>query len=308
MSFFYRAHGLAIESDLHLPFWQTVPGVDAVDVSISYGEAPHDLADPLQVRAGYQCRDRETLFTNPNAGRVWVRDGRQIVVDPLPDRSDELAAIVVTSGLAALLHQRGLAVLTGSAVLTANGAVVLYGSAFSGKTTLAAALHESGYPLICDGLVSLHCLNEACFVTGGAGGLFMAAGDRASAGLRRHRFHRMTDKGTRLWTEWPSVTGTNIPVHAFINVVAAPRAPLELSDITNRKAFEAFWNYTAWSNIAIDMGLRRQVFENCSGLAKIASMKQLLRPLESVDPAGSIELALDVVRGVGVQVPADGLS
>jgi hypothetical protein len=55
----------------------------------------------------------------------------------------------------ALLHQRGILPLHGSAVVTARGAVIFAGVSGSGKTTLACAFHQKGYPVITDDVCAI---------------------------------------------------------------------------------------------------------------------------------------------------------
>jgi hypothetical protein len=55
----------------------------------------------------------------------------------------------------ALLHQRGVLPLHGSAVVTDRGAVIFAGVSGSGKTTLACAFHQKGYAVIADDICAI---------------------------------------------------------------------------------------------------------------------------------------------------------
>jgi hypothetical protein len=65
------------------------------------------------------------------------------------------------SVLAVSLHLRGLLVLRASSVVMPNGCAVAFcGVSTSGKSTLAAALGQRGFPLLADDWAAIHCDDE----------------------------------------------------------------------------------------------------------------------------------------------------
>ena len=92
-----------------------------------------------------------------------------IVVDPLNDGdAAEFRAYLLGMVLGAILHQRGVMVLHGSAVQTPVGTVVFVADSGVGKSTLAVAMHQVGYPLLTDDLCTVRTDDE--------GGLGVAPG------------------------------------------------------------------------------------------------------------------------------------
>ena len=89
------------------------------------------------------------------AARCLVSEGgRRIRLAVARDGGDALACLI-DSVLAACLQMRGILTLHASAVATVEGAVLIAGQVATGKSTLAAALVDRGYPLLADGIVGV---------------------------------------------------------------------------------------------------------------------------------------------------------
>ena len=101
----------------------------------------------------YRCNMSESLLelSLPKLGRFTVESGKRITVIHNSDTEpEETIPFVYGSCMGALLYQRGIIPLHGSAVLTEKGAAVFLGVSGAGKSTTAAGLAERGYPIICD--------------------------------------------------------------------------------------------------------------------------------------------------------------
>ena len=105
------------------------------------------LQDPGGQGVLYQSAPRQFLLKISRVARYLVSDGNEIIVDPEPDA--DLSAIrlfLFGSAFGALLHQRGILPLHGSAIVTSRGAVVFAGVSGSGKSALACAFHRQLNP------------------------------------------------------------------------------------------------------------------------------------------------------------------
>lgn len=147
--FTYRAFGLAVLSELELPELHPARAVPC-DVSVRKGPVPDVLDSAVRV-GGASMTARQFLLRIDGVASYWVRDGQEIVVDPVDGGSDPLVrAYLVAAGFAVLLHQRGCLPLHGSSVVTPAGAVVFAGPSGVGKSTLASAFSRRGYPVLAD--------------------------------------------------------------------------------------------------------------------------------------------------------------
>jgi hypothetical protein len=114
-----------------------LPPVESVSESLENGY--------FEVRPG--------IFRIAVAGvaQYLVEEGNRISVEPIAGASpDEVRLFLLGSTMGALLYQRGLFPLHGSAVETPWGAMIFVGEQGVGKSTLAAQFHRKGYSLLSD--------------------------------------------------------------------------------------------------------------------------------------------------------------
>jgi hypothetical protein len=155
--FNYTISGLHLRSDLELPELPPAPATaKQAKVSLTLGETPSALDKPISRGVLYEAAPSQFLLNMPQVARYWVRGGEQIVVTPqagsLPE---EVRLFLLGTVWAALLHQRGLLVLHASGILTPQGAVLLMGRSSAGKSSLAAAFYQRGYPVLGDDTIAV---------------------------------------------------------------------------------------------------------------------------------------------------------
>jgi hypothetical protein len=152
----YSAYGLSICSDLGLSELITSKANGEADVSVRVGTV-NRLPPEVKIHEGcFHATPREAYFFWKEDGMYLARDGREIIVDPAPDADEQVLRLVILGmALGAVLHQRGLLTLHGSAVVKGDLAVAFLGAKGTGKSATAAALHARGYDMIADEIVAL---------------------------------------------------------------------------------------------------------------------------------------------------------
>lgn len=122
-----------------------------VDVIIRFGDVPMALSNPKSQGVLYEAHRGEFIFRFPAIGSFWVKNGNNIIIQPLNTTShSEIRVFLLGSVLGALLHQRGIFPIHGSAIKTNNGTYIISGRSCSGKSTLAAAFYKAGFEVISD--------------------------------------------------------------------------------------------------------------------------------------------------------------
>jgi hypothetical protein len=224
----YRLCGLRIASDFELPFESAPVAVDgAAQVAIRRGIPPRTLDDSIASGPTWQMTDQRLLLSIPGIARFLLTGGEEILVDPASDaRLDDIPVFLVGTVLGLLLHQRGLVLLHASAVEADGKAIVFCGPSGVGKSTLAAALADRGYPLLTDDLCVLSFDERGVPLAHPDGGrlkLWARAIEALGVGERRGAPVRSILE--KYYVEPPAVAGGPLPV-ARIYQLREARGPV----------------------------------------------------------------------------------
>ena len=147
----YSAYGLRIHTEIACPELPLDPEPDAApDVTIRLLPPVSEASQSLE-NGDYEVRPGAFRLVVKGVGRYLVEEGSRISVEPLEGSSpDEVRLFLMGSVMGALLYQRGLFPLHGSAVETKWGAMIFVGAQGAGKSTLAAQFLRRGYRLLSD--------------------------------------------------------------------------------------------------------------------------------------------------------------
>jgi hypothetical protein len=146
----YSAYGLTISSELDLP--ELPPTTDnTVDVTIKFGSVSSALPGAIAAGIAWQAAKNQLLIDVQNVARYLISNGDTVTIEPYAQSQEaDLRAFLFGSTLGALLHQRGCLTLHASTIVTDKGAVLFAGKSGAGKSTIAAAMEQRGYPLLSD--------------------------------------------------------------------------------------------------------------------------------------------------------------
>ncbi len=149
----YKLYGLVVASDWSLP--ECLPDLEkASDIRFIQGLVPAEGIDPKSKGAWEQYNESEFWMDIDDVARYWVRNGKEITVEPYPDADETSVRVyLLGSALGALLFQRGLLLIHGNAIEVNGGCLVCVGDSGAGKSTLAAAFLQHGYRLLADDVV-----------------------------------------------------------------------------------------------------------------------------------------------------------
>lgn len=162
MSQVYRLYGCVLESERPLPgLTPAVPGAEA-DVRVTWAAEEALEASGLTAERPVRVEGGTVAFRVGEVATFIVREGRaiQVLAEAGADPK-EVRLFLLGSALGALLYQRGVLPLHGSAVETPRGAMVFVGPSGIGKSTLAGHFRRAGFRLLSD---------DVCAVARDAGG------------------------------------------------------------------------------------------------------------------------------------------
>jgi hypothetical protein len=146
--FSYELFGLRVRSQIELPELFPATPVGNPDVVIRIGDLPPiegEIVDSFAVTA------LGAVLNVPEAGRYLIRNGSEILVEPLSGGSERhLRLYLLGSAFGAILHQRRLLPLHANSIEIAGRAVAFLGHSGAGKSTMAAWFHDRGFEILAD--------------------------------------------------------------------------------------------------------------------------------------------------------------
>jgi hypothetical protein len=153
----HSAFALTIASDL--PLTDLPPGSGVPDVHVLLATLP----DPTPPSDGWTiiASANEVRGWAPTAGAFRVRDGREIVIQPMEGADGRSLRLTIVGPLfGVVLAQRGAFVLHASTVAIGGRAVAFFGPSGRGKSTLTAALTQAGHALIADDMTVIETAGD----------------------------------------------------------------------------------------------------------------------------------------------------
>lgn len=162
----YSAFGLKIASEIECPEMQKTSGNP--DVTIRLGFVPNTLNNSSYKGACFEALPGLLLLKVLNVARYLVSEGNDIVIEPLPGADENsIRLFLLGSALGALLHQRSILPVHGSAAIINNSGVIFAGISGSGKSTLLAYLISKGYKAITDDIAAVTFYDDIPFILPG---------------------------------------------------------------------------------------------------------------------------------------------
>jgi len=157
----YIAFGLVFSSEIELPELPVYKG-DLYDISISSGNVPDNLENPLKKTVRFQIVENDFILKVDNIAKYRVQNGNSIIIEKEINASnDEVRLFMYGSAFAALFHQRGMMPLHASTVFNSDGAYAFAGNSGAGKSSISFSLIETGnFKLVSDDITIINYKND----------------------------------------------------------------------------------------------------------------------------------------------------
>ena len=145
----YKIFGTCVLSELELP--EGILCSLTPEVTISFGSVPERIEYPLFEGTRFQVSAEEFLLKVEGVACYHINRGKSITIDRSEGGSDdEVRLFLLGSAFGALIHQRGMLPIHGSAIQYKNKVIIFAGRSGAGKSTLAASFLKKGYKLLAD--------------------------------------------------------------------------------------------------------------------------------------------------------------
>ncbi len=156
LNLLYKAFGFSIKSEYALPELSKANiDSDIGDISIELGNLDDKWKSLLQHPNQYfYLEEKLCMFHVPGTAIFLIQNGNDIIVSPHEGAAeDHIRLYLLGTCMGAILMQRRILPLHGSAIAINGKAYAIVGDSGAGKSTTASALLRQGYRLISDDVI-----------------------------------------------------------------------------------------------------------------------------------------------------------
>lgn len=279
-TFHYHIFGLNIASAV--PFLDMPEAEGVPDVNISYGTVPDDINNAKFKGVRYQAGSGELLLNVDHVARFYVAGGTRITIEKHPDSADhEVLLFLMGSAMGALLHQRNILPLHGSAIDFGGKGAIFIGPSSIGKSTIAAGFQKKGYPLLADDVCAVSALNgNVPEIIPGFPRLKLWADTLKkmkddTQGLNRVRLDETFDK---FFYPFQKTNNTPVPVQWVFQLKTTNTDEFSIAQIKGGEKLNPIIDNTYRPNFLEGLGGKKEHFTQCAAVAGKASVFTVTRP------------------------------
>lgn len=281
-TYYYQAFGLTIESTIPCP--ELVPQEGAPDVSIRYGSVPEALDDVNEAKGWYQQNPEAVLLKIDSIANYLIFQGKKIIIDRVAgSHDDEVRLFLFGSAFGALLHQRGLLPLHGSAIEVHGRAVLFVGPSGNGKSALAGAFHQRGYRIIADDVCVVSTANaDLSSVYPGFPRLKLWSDTLEKLGKNPQGLPKVSPTLDKRYFALDSgFCGNPRPLHRIYELATTDTQEFELIHLQGVEKLSIAIEHTYRPEFLTGADRKKQHFVQCAAAIRHASVSRVTRPRQS---------------------------
>ncbi|WP_141504345.1 aldolase [Paenibacillus luteus] len=294
----YKAFGLMIESELSLPELARVEDSrEPVDVKVTIDSS---LKDSLNLEPYDFTVDGSAITVMmPEAAVFRVEGGDRIIISPLDGADEDLIRLyVLGTCVGALLLQRSIYPLHGSAIAINSKAYAFVGHSGAGKSTLASAFISKGYSLLSDDVIALSPFESAqpTFVTPAYPQQKLWQQSLDAFGVKKEELKAIYGRETKFCI--PVVTSfcsTALPLGGVFELSTTDEDDVSVQLVPALERLDLLFRHTYRNFLVQKLGMTHWHFNSSAKLAGKLPIYQLRRPLNRFTAPQLVELVLNTI-------------
>ena len=281
----YYVFGLHIASSIHFPEMALREGPP--DVCIQYGQTPRDLVNPKISGVRYQAGPGEFLLQVDHVARYYVTNGNNIVIEPLEQANDqEVLLFLMGSAMGALLHQRKILPLHGSAIEVNGESIIFLGPSGIGKSTIAACFLKHGYGFLADDVCAVTVNDGRGYVIPGFPKLKLWADSLQQIKIKTKNLQSV--RGDRNIEKYflpvDSINDSPVPVRMIFILERTNTQKIDVLPIKGMQKIDAVMANTYRLPFLEGLGCKKTHFMQCAAIAGKTKVNCVMRPKKPFSP------------------------
>jgi hypothetical protein len=295
----YKAFGFSIISEIDLPeVPQINDKVNSIDIEIMIKDLTSSWKELSDPKNAFVIKENLVMFEVPNVAIFSVEEGKRIFVSPLKqNEEDQIRLYLLGTCMGAILMQRRILPLHGSAVAINGKAYAFMGNSGAGKSTLASALINQGFPLLSDDVISVSFSNDNDpIVTPSYPHQKLWNDSLQKLGMEGKDFRPIYGRENKFSIPVSSsYYAEPIPLGGIFELFKTEEQEIEIRPINNLERFYTLYYNTYQNCFLPNLGLMDWHFQTTSKLIENIGIYRIKRPVSGTTPAQLVSKLLKLL-------------
>lgn len=278
----YKAFGFSIRSKISFPELLVNDNqMGSIDIEIELRDLSKLWLELSDSQSTLVMNENFVMFKVADTAIFLIEKGRQITVSPLNEyKEDVIRLYLLGSCMGAILMQRGIFPLHGSAVEINGKAYGIIGDSGAGKSTLASAFLQKGYKLLTDDVIGVYFTKDNIpMVIPSYPQQKMWQESLDEFGMENKDFRPIYQRETKFAIPIKKqFTYKSLPLGGVFELTLTLNEEIELKQIEGLSRFQTLLIHTYRNLLIKNLGLTNWHFINSANILKQVNMYQLRRP------------------------------
>lgn len=281
-SAFYSAFGYAIKSDIPLPELKRLDeGATPVDIIIKCEDLTSAWRETETTPGGFYIEPDCVMFEVVDHAIFSIRSGNEIIVSLCEHYElDVVRLYLLGSCMGALLMQRRIVPLHGSAIEIDGQAYAFIGHSGAGKSTLATVFIDMGYSLVSDDIIPLNLLDHKKVATVTPSYPQQKLWQRSldHFGMNDHTFRPIYGRGEKYCIPVSSYRTEPLPLAALFELDKTANDDIIVQQVTGLERLLILFVHTYRNFMLNPLGLLEWHFDMSTSIGERVPLYRIHRP------------------------------
>lgn len=295
----YKAFGLNINSEICLPELRVANHTEQCDITIEIGELSSLWSMLAVPNESFVIRENLVMFEVPNSAIYSIQNGCKITVQPQEGcGEDELRLYLLGTCMGAIMMQRKILPLHGSAVVVHGKAYAFVGESGAGKSTLASTFLSKGYRLLSDDVIPVTISPDHIpYITPGYPQQKLWLESLNELGMESSSYRPVIHRATKYAIPVPAQFAPEpIPLAGVFELVKTENEQIELVPTPKLERFLTLFRHTYRNFIISPSGLMQWHFDTTASILGKIDVYRLCRPVTRFTAHDLASLVIDTIE------------
>ncbi len=295
----YRAFGLNVSSEISLPELTAANHKDQSDITIEIDELSRLWSILAVPNESFIIRENFVMFEVPDTAIYAIQNGSKITVEPKAGcDEDELRLYLLGTCMGAIMMQRKILPLHGSAVVMNGKAYAFVGESGAGKSTLASAFLSKDYRLLSDDVIPVTLSPDHIpYITPAYPQQKLWLESLNELGLESSRYRPVIHRATKYAVPVPAQFASEpIPLAGVFELVKTENEQIELVPTPKLERLLTLFRHTYRNFIITPSGLMQWHFTTTASILKKIDVYRLCRPVTGFTAYELASLVIETIE------------